>query len=46
MAITELPDGLTDQAIAAAKGIRFQPQRVNGVAKTTTKVVEYSFAIY
>ena len=44
--ITELPDGLTEQAIAAAKGIRFQPQRVNGAAKTTTKVVEYSFAIY
>jgi len=44
--ITELPDGLTDQAIAAAKGIRFQPQRVNGVAKTTKKIVEYSFAIY
>lgn len=44
--ITELPDGLTDQAIAAAKGIRFQPQRINGVAKTTTKIVEYSFAIY
>jgi hypothetical protein len=44
--IKELPEGLTEQAIDAAKGIHFQPKRVNGVPQTVTKIVEYSFSIY
>jgi hypothetical protein len=42
----ELPEGLTEQAINAAKGIRFQPKRINGVPQTVTKIIEYSFSIY
>jgi len=41
-----LPDGLTEQAIEAAKRITFEPMRVNGKAKTTTKVVTSSFSVY
>ncbi|MGI8469440.1 MAG: TonB family protein [Pyrinomonadaceae bacterium] len=41
-----LPYGLTDQAIAAAKQIRFEPQKSNGVPVPVTKVIEYSFSIY
>ena len=46
VAITQLPDGLTDQAINAARGIRFEPMRVKGEPRTTTKIIEYTFAIY
>src|SRR5215207_11426969 len=28
--VTELPDGLTEQAVAAARQIRFEPRKVNG----------------
>ncbi len=41
-----LKDGLTDQAIEAAKGIRFEPATVNGNPVTTMKQVEYTFSIY
>jgi len=44
--VTTLPHGLTEQAIAAARNIRFEPQKVNGVAQTVTKQVEYTFSIY
>ena len=44
--VSGLPYGLTEQAIAAARGIRFEPQMVDGVAKTVTKSVQYSFTIY
>ena len=44
--ISTLPHGLTDQAIAAARNIRFEPMKVNGVAQTVTKQVEYTFSIY
>jgi TonB family protein len=44
--ITELPDGLTDKAIEAAKLIKFRPQRVKGVPRTVVKPVEYSFTVY
>ena len=35
-----------DQAINAARGIRFEPMRVKGEPRSTTKVIEYGFAIY
>ena len=44
--ITSLPDGLTDQAMAAARQIRFEPKRVNGVPKTTVLLVDYTFNVY
>ena len=45
-AVSGLPSGLTEQAIAAAKGIRFEPAMKNGVPQTVTKSVVYSFTIY
>jgi len=44
--ITQLPYGLTEQAIAAAKQIKFEPKKVNGVAVPTIVTVEYNFNIY
>lgn len=44
--VNGLPDGLTEQAIAAAHSITFQPAQVNGMPKTVAKVVQYSFTIY
>ena len=44
--ISGLGNGLTEQAIAAAKGIRFEPAKRGGVAYSVTKPVEYSFTIY
>lgn len=44
--VSGLPYGLTEQAIAAARGIRFEPAKKNGVPYTVTKQVQYSFTIY
>lgn len=44
--VSGLPYGLTEQAIAAARGIRFEPQMVNGSPQTVTRSVQYSFTIY
>lgn len=41
-----LPFGLTEQAIAAAKRLRFEPAYRDGEATTIVKHVEYSFSIY
>lgn len=41
-----LPNGLSEQAIAAAKRINFEPAKVNGAGQTVTKQIEYSFSIY
>jgi len=43
--VDSLPDGLTEQAIAAARQIKFEPKKVNGVAQTVTKLVEYTFTL-
>lgn len=45
-ALKELPNGLTNQAIAAAKKIVFIPRIEDGVPQTVTKKVEYSFSVY
>lgn len=42
----ELPFGLTEQAIKAAKKIIFLPARKNGVPFSETKRVQYTFTIY
>lgn len=44
--IKGLPYGLTEQAIAAARAIRFEPEMVNGSARTTTRPVSFTFNIY
>jgi TonB family protein len=41
-----LPDGLTENAINAAKWIRFQPEIKKRKPITVTKNIEYSFTIY
>jgi TonB family protein len=45
-AVKGLGSGLTEQAIAAAKRISFEPAKINGVAQSVTKQIEYSFSIY
>jgi TonB family protein len=44
--VNSLPDGLTEQAIGAARSIKFQPAQENGIPKTVTKIVQYNFMIY
>lgn len=44
--ISGLGSGLTEQAIAAARGMRFEPAKKGGVPYSVTKPVEYSFTIY
>ena len=44
--IKGLPYGLTEQAIAAARAMKFDPEKVNGVARTTSRPVSFSFNIY
>lgn len=45
-ALNTLPYGLTEQAIAAAKQIRFEPAKSNGAPTTVTKTIEYTFNIF
>src|SRR5688572_5505333 len=44
--VRRLPDGLTEQAIAAARLIKFEPKKVNGVPISVSVNVEYNFSIY
>jgi outer membrane biosynthesis protein TonB len=37
---------LTEQAIAAARQIRFEPAKKNGVPQTVTNQVQYQFTLY
>lgn len=41
-----LPDGLSENAVKAAEGIRFEPATKNGKPITVTKNIEYNFNIY
>ena len=41
-----LPHGLTEQAIAAARNMKFEPEMAGGVARTTTRPVSFTFNIY
>ncbi len=41
-----LSNGLTEQAIAAAKNIRFTPAMEDGVPKASSKTMQFSFTIY
>lgn len=44
--VSNLGYGLTEQAIAAAKQMRFEPQLQNGRPVAVTKVVVFNFTIY
>lgn len=44
--ITNLPDGLTEEAVAAAKLMKFKPEVRNKKPVTITKTVEYNFTLY
>ncbi len=44
--IRGLPHGLSERAIAAAKQIRFEPKKINGVPVSVTQTFEYTFSIY
>ncbi len=44
--VNGLPYGLTEKAIAAAKSIKFEPAKRDGVATTTVATVQYNFNIY
>lgn len=44
--VTRLPHGMTEQAIAAARQIRFSPKKVNGIAQSVIVTVEYNFNLY
>lgn len=44
--IKGLPDGLTEQAIEAAKNMRFNPERKNDKPITVTKNLSFTFTIY
>lgn len=46
MPVSKLPDGLTEQATAAAREIKFEPAKSDGVPQTVTKLVQYRFTIY
>lgn len=44
--LNTLPDGLTEQAIAAAKAIEFEPAKTDGVPHNVIKLIQYSFSLY
>lgn len=46
VAVNSVGYGLTEQAIAAAKQMRFEPAMRNGQKVSVTRVVEYSFTLY
>ena len=44
--IRGLPNGLTEQAVNAARMMRFFPEEKDGARVSVTRIVEYSFMIY
>jgi TonB family protein len=44
--VSGLPYGLTEQAVAAARSMKFEPAQKNGVPVGSNKVIEYSFSMY
>ncbi len=43
---TYLPHGLTQQAVNAAKGIKFTPRTINGKPVNVTVTIEYRYTLY
>ena len=46
VAVSGLPYGLTEKAIAAAKSIRFEPAKRDGVPISTNATIQYTFTLY
>lgn len=46
VALNELENGLTEQAVKAARLIRFLPQQVDNKPVTVEKMIQYTFSIY
>ena len=44
--LNELPEGLTEEAVAAARKIVFVPMIKKGTPVSITKLIEYSFSLY
>jgi TonB family protein len=44
--VKDLPDGLTERAIKAAKKIKFKPAKKNGTPYTVAKRIQYNFTIH
>jgi TonB family protein len=44
--LATLPDGLTEEAIRAARQIKFLPATENGRPVSVTKLIEYKFDLY
>jgi TonB family protein len=44
--VSGLPYGLTEQAIAAARQIKFEPPKRDGVPYSVTRTISYTFTIY
>lgn len=44
--VTKLPYGLTENAIEAARRIKFEPAKKNGVPVSVVKSLKYTFTIY
>ncbi|MEQ1764713.1 MAG: energy transducer TonB [Pyrinomonadaceae bacterium] len=44
--VRKLPFGLTETATYAARQMKFEPEVANGVARTTTRPVSFTFNIY
>lgn len=45
-ALQTLPDGLTENCIAAAQQIKFKSEKKNGKPISVVKIIEYSFTLY
>jgi len=44
--VSKLPFGLTNNAVNAARGIKFQPATKEGVPYAVSKLIQYSFYVY
>jgi TonB family protein len=44
--VKELPQGLTEAAIEAARKIKFRPAMSDGKPVTSVKTIEYTFSVY
>ena len=44
--VTRLPFGLTEEAIKAARNLRFEPRTIDGVPQSVVVTVDYRFDIY
>jgi hypothetical protein len=46
LALSTLPNGLTERAVEAAHSIQFKPATLNGIAVSQLVTIEYNFNIF